>query len=159
MNSILGLNLADTDSAIWSGPNGGLGNTQCNLFYPAQSVMVNSLAYYCTQTGSVSGAGVKVGIYDGVTGLLLGESLLTVIPGAGGQFVDLISPITLTKGKAYYLAISCNENGARFLISSNKWNGAGLPSVSFEIPNLMVPGNATLYFPNKRSTRYTVGAF
>lgn len=157
-NSIEGLLSGDTDGAIWSGATGSFGNTYCNLYYPIQTAQITTMGYYCTQTTSDPLAGVKLGIFRESDGLKIAETAQSVAQ-VGGIFLPLITPVVLNKAEAYYLALACNENGARFLMQSGKWGGAGLPSLSFEIPNAMIPANYGLEFSNKRTYRYAIGAF
>lgn len=157
-NSIDGLLDADSAGAIWGGPDGGMGYTYCNLYYPIQTAQITAMGYYCVQSNKVAGAGVKMGIYEESTGDLIAETALTVC-GIGGIFLPLLAPVILERSVAYYTALSCNENGAQFLLRSSKWGGAGLPSISFEIPNAMIPSNYGANFSNKRTYRYSIGAF
>lgn len=157
-NSIDGLLDADSDGAIWSGADGGFGYTYCNLYYPIQTAKIKEMGYYCTQSSNNPLSGVKLGIYEESSKNLIAETALTVCQ-VGGIFVPLLNPVILERAKAYYIALSCNENGARFLLRSSKWGGAGLPSISFEIPNAMCPSNYGANFSNKRTYRYNIGAF
>lgn len=158
-NSIDDLLAGDTDGAIWSGATGGAGYSYANLYYPIQTALVTQMGYYCTQTASDPLGSVKLGIYEEATGNLIAETAAAPLSGTGGKFPNLITPVELQKATAYYLALACNENAARFLLQSNKWSGAGLPSISFEMPNKLIPANYGLDFSNKRNFRFAIGAF
>lgn len=151
-------NDADSAGQIWGGPNGGAGNTLCSLFNPVQDILFEGLSYYCTQSSSDLGSGVKMGIYDLVTGDVIAETLTTVVQ-VGKIFLPFVSPVTLERHKGYYKAISCNENGAQFLVSTGKWGGAGSPTLAFEIANAMIPPNALAFYSNKRTFHYAIGVF
>lgn len=151
-------NDADSAGQIWGGADGGAGDTYCSLFNPVQDVLFEGLSYYCTQCNSVIGAGVKMGIYDLLTGNVIAETI-TTITQVGKIFLPFTAPVVLKRQKAYYKAISCNENGAQFLVSTGKWAGAGSPSLAFTIPNAMVPSNALAFYSNKRSIHYAIGGF
>lgn len=156
-NAIEALLNADSDGALWSGPHGGQGNTFCNIYIPTQTVEIREMATYCTQTSQAQGTELKMGIYDLLTGEKLAETVDGILASVGTQFLPLKTPIILERKRLLYRAIAGNENGARFLWQSNKWAGAGSPSISFQVPNAMLPQNISAFTSNKINFRFNVG--
>jgi hypothetical protein len=153
--ALFSLCLADADGAIWSGSGGGAGNVYAAMVVAVNAVRINHLTSYCTQKGGGAGD-TAMAIYRVSDRTKLGETG-PVKPVVGLNKLPVTSSITLTVGEAYWFAIWCNRNGARFLQVSTRWTGAGSPSVGFECPNTSPPANVltpTDFTSNKRDFRY-----
>lgn len=146
----------DSSGIIWTGANGGAGNTFYNFYVPNQTKTLTYFYTYCTQAAGPLGTGVKFGYYNGLTGDLIGESYEDAA-NVGFMQNEVITPFEVIQGQPYYIGMSCTENGAQFLLQSGKWVGAG-PSLSFESPNKKIPINYGSDIGNKKSFRYLIGA-
>ncbi len=151
-NILASLWACDSAGTIWTGIGGGAGNTYFNIYSPSGTGEAGFIYYFCTQANGNRDIGG--GIYD-INGTLI-ESTVLGTPTVGFQALALNNFTTLIDGDAYYVALACNENGARFLMQSNKWNGAG-DTIAGESANTFIPNSIAGVLSNKRNYRFYIG--
>ena len=126
--------LANGSDNIWVGAPGGFGNLFCSAFVPTGDTEVSQGAFWPTQSPGGGGGGA-VGIYNSAgvllkrTGIIAHGLGITVAPWS------VPTPLVLTGGNLYFMAIYSNMNGAQYLRFSPAATPPGGSTVGFNVPN------------------------
>lgn len=151
--------VANGDDVLWVGAGGGFGNLFCIGTIPVEDTEVAEMACWLSQVPG-GGGGIALGAYSAAGNRIANTAI--VAPALGPNVVPLGSPIILTGGTLYYLAVFCNQNGARLLRFSPGAAPPG-PAVAFSVPNSRsidpsgFPANVAGFFGNLTTQRWWIG--
>jgi hypothetical protein len=108
------------------------------LIIPASDTDITALKAWITQYGS--SGDLQGAIYNADSNARVAITAPSTVTSNGIKTMTFSSPVTLTKGQPYYLAISCTANASRFagrVISSGNFNY--WPKPSFKNLNARLP--------------------
>lgn len=143
----------DGPATIWAGAGGGLGDTYGSLVIAKAASTVTRMQYICTQVGTADD--VQLLIHD-ASGNLVANTAVTAV-ALGLQTLNLVAPLALTAGTAYYLSIWANTNGSQFQRLSGRSNAGTGPALGVLTAN---SGDTLdpLVLTNRQTVRFWVSA-